>query len=135
MSDNASTNKSLPMAAIGSYEMVLPFQAVGVKTVVLDAEKRGTFDFELDTYWLYHAGVDPIATLERLRNRVHVIHLKDGIPESGGRALGEGTAPVAAVREAAIAMGLLMVVESEGLNPTGLEEVGRCMDYLSSLEA
>jgi V/A-type H+-transporting ATPase subunit F len=34
---------SLPMAAIGGYEMVLPFQAVGVKTVVLDAGKRGEF--------------------------------------------------------------------------------------------
>lgn len=40
MSDNAS----LPMAAIGDYEMVLPFQAVGVKPVVLDADKRGTFE-------------------------------------------------------------------------------------------
>ena len=37
-------NRSLPMAAIGSYEMVLPFQAVGVKTVVLDGEKRGSFE-------------------------------------------------------------------------------------------
>ena len=44
MSDNAGTNKSLPMAAIGSYEMVLPFQAVGVKTVVLDAAKRASFE-------------------------------------------------------------------------------------------
>lgn len=34
---------SLPMAAIGEYEMVLPFQAVGVKAVILDAEKRGDF--------------------------------------------------------------------------------------------
>ncbi len=104
-------------------------------TIHSELEKRGTFDFELDTYWLYHAGVDPIATMERLRNRVHVIHLKDGIPESGGRALGEGGAPVAAVREAAIAMGLRMVVESEGLNPTGIEEVTRCMNYLKGLEA
>lgn len=39
-----SDNRSLPMAAIGSYEMVLPFQAVGVKTVVLDADKRDTFE-------------------------------------------------------------------------------------------
>ena len=48
MSDSASTNKTLPMAAIGSYEMVLPFQAVGVKTVVLDAEKRATFEDTLE---------------------------------------------------------------------------------------
>ena len=44
-------NASLPMAAIGSYEMVLPFQAVGVKTVVLDmqdAGKRASFEGTLE---------------------------------------------------------------------------------------
>ena len=39
-----SGNYSLPMAAIGDYEMVLPFQAVGVKPVVLDADKRNEFE-------------------------------------------------------------------------------------------
>ena len=34
---------ALPMAAIGDYEMVLPFQAVGVRPVVLDAAKRQRF--------------------------------------------------------------------------------------------
>ncbi|MCR4818087.1 MAG: V-type ATP synthase subunit F [Fretibacterium sp.] len=51
MSDSASTGKNLPMAAIGSYEMVLPFQAVGVKTVILDtqnAEQRDTFEDTLE---------------------------------------------------------------------------------------
>ena len=51
------------------------------------------------------------------------------------KALGEGTAPVAAVREYAIAHGLEMVVESETLNPTGIKEVERCIKYLRSLEA
>jgi len=31
------------MAAIGDYEMVLPFQAVGMRSVVLDANKREHF--------------------------------------------------------------------------------------------
>ncbi|MDR3264835.1 MAG: V-type ATP synthase subunit F [Synergistaceae bacterium] len=44
MADNLSRNESLPMAAIGDYEMVLPFQAVGVKAVVLDAAKRERFE-------------------------------------------------------------------------------------------
>lgn len=34
---------NMPMAAIGDYEMVLPFQTVGVTPVVLSAEKRGEF--------------------------------------------------------------------------------------------
>lgn len=36
------------MAAIGDYEMVLPFQAVGIKPVVLDADKRGDFESILE---------------------------------------------------------------------------------------
>ena len=36
-------NEARPMAAIGDYEMVLPFQAVGIKPVVLDAAKRSRF--------------------------------------------------------------------------------------------
>ena len=46
--------------------------------------------------------------------------------------MGQGIAPVAQVRQAAIQLGLEMVVESEGLEPTGLEEVRRCMDFLRS---
>ena len=37
------SNDAMPMAAIGDYEMVLPFQAVGIKPIVLDAAKRPQF--------------------------------------------------------------------------------------------
>jgi sugar phosphate isomerase/epimerase len=99
-----------------------------------ELEAKTQVEFEIDTYWAYVAGLDPIALLERLGERVRVIHLKDGYSDGHGMALGEGTAPVAAVREYAIAHGLTMVVESETCQPTGIEEVGRCMAYLNSLE-
>lgn len=38
-----SAGSSLPMAAVGDYEMVLPFQAVGVRPIVLEADKRAEF--------------------------------------------------------------------------------------------
>lgn len=103
-------------------------------TIHSELELRGTFDFEIDTYWAFNAGLDPVAVLDRLSNRVKVIHLKDGFKGGIGKALGEGEAPVVAVREKALAMGLTMVVESEGLDPTGLEEVKRCIEFLKSLE-
>ena len=99
-----------------------------------ELEEKTSVAFEIDTYWVYVAGVDPIATLERLKDRVSVIHLKDGDKDGHGKALGEGTAPVAAVREKAIELGMTMVVESETCDPTGIEEVGRCIKYLRSLE-
>ena len=99
-----------------------------------EMEKRTDVNFEIDTYWAFVAGRDPIETITRLKDRVKVIHLKDGTLDKHGKALGEGEAPVAAVREKAIELGMRMVVESEGLQPTGLEEVARCMKYLRSLE-
>ncbi len=101
-------------------------------TIHSELEKRGTFDFEIDTFWAFNAGLDPVAVLNRLAGRVKVIHLKDGFKGGAGKSLGQGEAPVLAVREAAIKMGLRMVVESEGCDPTGLEEVKRCIDFLKA---
>ena len=100
-----------------------------------ELEERTGVELEIDTYWVYAAGVDPIAELARLGERVRVIHVKDGLSDRSGRALGEGTAPVADVVAYAKAHGIRMVVESEDLTPTGLEEVGRCMNYLKTLDA
>ena len=99
-----------------------------------ELQKRTKVDFEIDTYWTYVAGRDPLEVLEQLKDRVSVIHIKDGTAEGKGYALGEGTAPVAAVRKKAIELGMMMVVESEGLKPTGPDEVGRCMKYLRQLD-
>lgn len=98
-----------------------------------ELEHRTSVLFEIDTYWAYNAGLDPVALMKRLAHRVRVIHLKDGNDKGEGFALGEGTAPVKAVRETAIALGMDMVVESETLKPDGLSEVRRCIDYLKTL--
>lgn len=35
------------------------------------------FLFEIDTYWVVHAGVDLIDLIQRFRNRIPMVHLKD----------------------------------------------------------
>ena len=99
-----------------------------------ELEHRTNVLFEIDTYWAYNAGLDPVALLKRLAHRVRVIHLKDGNDKGHGFALGEGTAPVKEVRRTAIELGMTMVVESETLQPDGLSEVKRCIDFLKSLD-
>lgn len=102
---------------------------------------------EIDVFWLFNAGIDPVTYLEAHKDRISVIHLKDGDIPVGevrdfktahngvvGKSLGLGMAPIAQVREWALKNNVLMVVESEGLEPTGSEEVKRCIDYLRSLE-
>lgn len=108
---------------------------------------RTSVELEIDTFWLFNAGIEPINYLEEHKDRIRVIHLKDGIPSPAenknfrdvhadvkGLSLGLGEAPVKAVREWAIKNNVLMVVESEGLEPTGIEEVTRCIDYLRTLD-
>ena len=99
-----------------------------------EIEKNTDVEFEIDTYWVFNAGVDPVQVLERLKDRISVVHLKDGFKGGKGMALGEGEAPVREVIAACEKMGFKMVVESETLSPTGLEEVTRCMNYLRSTE-
>lgn len=99
-----------------------------------EMEKRSDIDFEIDTYWAYVAGRDPVEVISRLKDRVHVIHLKDGTQDKVGYPLGDGTAPVAVVRAKAMELGMTMVVESENLQPDGISEVTRCFEYLMSLE-
>lgn len=99
-----------------------------------EMERRTNIDFQIDTFWAFVAGKDPVEVITRLKDRVHVIHLKDGLRNGHGYALGEGEAPVAAVRAKAIELGMHMVVESETLQPDGISEVTRCINYLKSLE-
>lgn len=92
--------------------------------------KRTELLLEVDTYWVYAAGKDPVSFLKEHKDRIQVIHLKDGLGGKEGTSLGLGKAPVKEVRKTAIELGMTIVVESEGLDPTGLEEVKRCIDFL-----
>ncbi len=104
-------------------------------------------NMEIDTFWVYNAGIDVIEFLNEHKDRIHVIHLKDGLtvsPEKRvfdevqvnvkGKSLGDGDAPIAKIRAWAIENNVRMVVESENLDPSGPEEVARCIKYLRTLD-
>ena len=99
-----------------------------------DLRESTPVDFEIDTFWAFNAGRDPVAMMEEMKDRVHVIHLKDGFIGGRGTALGEGEAPVRQVREKAIELGMTIVVESESLTPDGPGEVARCISFLHRLD-
>lgn len=98
-------------------------------------EDKTDIRFQIDTYWAFNAKTDPVQVITRLKDRIDLIHLKDGNEKGEGFSLGSGCAPVADVRSKAIELGFTMVVESETCNPTGVEEVKRCIDYLKTLDA
>ncbi len=95
---------------------------------------RTSLELEIDTYWAYVGMKHPVELMERLKDRIRVIHIKDGDEAGKGKPLGMGTAPVADVYKKALEMGIPMVVESETLTPDGATEAKICIDYLFSLE-
>ena len=107
------------------------------KIIFDEIASKTNVDLEIDVFWAYNAGLDPIALAEKYKGRIKAFHLKDGFSESEsdsgkpeGKALGEGNTPIKAVIEYAEKNGILLIVESEGLDPSGREEVARCMAYL-----
>ncbi|NLA84634.1 MAG: sugar phosphate isomerase/epimerase [Clostridiales bacterium] len=106
-------------------EVYIPFQELVEKTNI---------KLELDTYWAYAAKEDPVAFMEKYKDRIHFIHIKDGDADGNGKPLGLGTAPVVQVYKKARELGIPMVVESETLTPSGIHEARVCFEYLKKLE-
>ena len=95
---------------------------------------RTKLRLEIDTYWAWVGMGDPVALMERLRDRIHVIHIKDGDRDGNGRPLGMGQAPCREVWQKAAEMKIPMVVESETLTPSGMKEAEICMEYLRGMK-
>ena len=101
---------------------------------LVEFQKRTDIGFEIDVYWAYRGGVNPIYVLDQLKERISVIHVKDGTMEEG-TPLGEGTTPIAEVVAWAKKNGVDMVVENEPTAERQMIEAKICIDYLKSLEA
>ena len=95
---------------------------------------RTNIKFEVDTYWAYVAGQDPIALMERLGDRLVLAHIKDGTMDKKGTQLGMGEAPVKEVYEYLKKKNIPIIVESETCTPTGLAEAEICINYLKALD-
>ncbi len=96
--------------------------------------QRTNVYLEIDTYWVFNAGLDPVEMMEKYKNRIICIHLKDGLQHGKGKPLGKGIAPVSAVHNKAKALNIPIIVESETLTPSGEEECRICFDYLKTLQ-
>ena len=96
--------------------------------------ERTALELEIDTYWAFVGKQNPTEMMERLKDRVHIIHIKDGSADGHGTPLGMGEVPVAAVYAKARELGIQMVVESETCKPSGMEEARICIEYLHTLE-
>lgn len=95
---------------------------------------RTQMKVEIDTYWAFVAGKNPVQLMEQLKDRLTFIHIKDGDPEGNGTPLGMGQALCKDVYKKAVELGVPMVVESETCTPDGPTEARICIDFLKSQE-
>ncbi|MCC3264721.1 sugar phosphate isomerase/epimerase family protein [Arthrobacter gengyunqii] len=89
---------------------------------------------EVDTYWAAVGGEDPVALLDRLGDRVRLVHLKDG-PISRDTAAqqpaGQGAMNTDAVVQAAVRNGVETgVIEFDAYSGDIFEALGSSLDYL-----
>ncbi len=99
------------------------------KTAMDIISQNGCF-LELDTYWSFCAGINNKEYLEAHKDKIKLVHIKDGIEEKP-TALGEGENDLLNVIEGLKAIGLEWVVlENDEPIPTGLEDITRSYKWL-----
>ena len=89
--------------------------------------------FQPDVYWIKYAGYDPVEIISRLRNRCHLIHLKDmKDPESKAFAeLGRGIIDFKAIIEAGERAGAdWYIFENDRPSVDSFESIKIALDYL-----
>ncbi|WP_416416435.1 sugar phosphate isomerase/epimerase family protein [Paenarthrobacter aromaticivorans] len=89
---------------------------------------------EVDTYWVAVGGQDPVELLERLGDRVKLIHIKDGPGNTDAKAqqpAGRGTIPVLAVIAAAKSLEV-GVVEFDDYSGDIFEGITESLNYLNA---
>jgi sugar phosphate isomerase/epimerase len=110
------------------------FQAVEgryVYDIMLDRLDPEIF-FEVDTYWVRTAGLDPAEVVRELGRRAPLLHIKDGPAVRGAPmvAVGDGVLDVPAIVRAAEGQAQWLIVELDECATDMMEAVEKSYHYL-----
>jgi sugar phosphate isomerase/epimerase len=89
--------------------------------------------FEVDTYWVKVAGVDPVSVLKEMGSRARLLHMKDG-PGVKGKpnvAVGQGVVDVPAIIKASQGNAEWLIVEFDRCATDMLKAVEESYQYLA----
>jgi sugar phosphate isomerase/epimerase len=94
----------------------------------------GLVDFTLDLYWSWHGGADPVALLQRYRNRIRRFHVKD-MDKAGAIAdPGKGVIDFRRIFKASQALSpQLYTVEQDNAGERALDVARNSYRYLSTI--
>lgn len=98
----------------------------------MDVISENGCKLELDTYWSFCAGINNTEYLKANKDKIVLVHLKDGINRKP-TALGEGENDLQNVVEGVNAIGLdWVILENDDPVPTGLEDISRSYVWLKN---
>jgi len=99
--------------------------------VMLEHLEPGVF-FELDTYWVKTAGVDPAKVVKELGRRASLLHIKDGpaVRDEPHVAVGDGVLDFPAIFQAAEGAAEWLIVELDHCATDMMEAVEKSYQYL-----
>lgn len=127
--------------AFGYHNHAVEFSRHGPERKTLFDTLREKADprlkFEIDTYWVVHAGVDLVDLIESLKGRVPVVHLKDKEPvgwEVDYAPVGEGNLPWPKILAALEAAGThTVIVEQDTCRRDPYDCLASSLRYLRKL--
>jgi sugar phosphate isomerase/epimerase len=100
--------------------------------IAMDHLVPGVF-FEVDTYWVQTAGVDPATVVRELGARAPLLHIKDGACQRGQpmTAVGDGVIDFAGIVAASGDVVEWMIVELDSCAGDMMEAVAKSCAYLT----
>lgn len=116
----------------------------GFETFVTEFDKK-LVQFEIDVFWLKIGGLDPIKTMQRLKDRVSQVHLKDllpgsktqhdegKVPHEAFKELGAGSIDMAEVLTVAAQIGVQQCHVEQDQSPAPLNSIQMSMKHLRAL--
>lgn len=105
------------------------FEDLGDGRTAMDVISDGCL-LELDMYWSFCAGVNNKEYLAQNKDKIALVHIKDGIGRKP-TALGEGENDLQNIVEGVKAVGLdWVILENDDPVPTGLEDITRSFKWL-----
>ena len=96
---------------------------------LLQATDPSLVKIELDVYWAAYAGVDPVAYLHTLGDRVALIHLKDMADDRSMTEVGKGVLAIQQICAFAQARDLWAIVEHDHPRLPSLESASISLEY------
>jgi len=92
--------------------------------------------FELDTYWIKVAGIDPADVIKELGKRAPLLHIKDGPAKHGEpmTAVGEGVMDWKSILKASGDLSEHWIVEMDRVAGDAMEEARKSYQYLKGIK-